>query len=178
MTKGFNIVRYPVAKPKKTATAAALAAMMAIAVPLITTWEGVENVPYTDIVGVRTVCVGETQGVEERYYSDEECAQMLRDRIPDYAMPVADAMPGIENSPYEWAAYTSAAYNFGAAAFRRSSMVRLYNQGKRVEACRFLRNYNRAGGQVVRGLQFRREGDGARLGEYEVCLAGAITTRF
>ena len=155
-------------------TAAAMAAMLALATPFIGTWEGKANMPYRDIVGVKTVCYGETQNVEQRRYSDAECAAMLKRRIPDYAGPVARAVPGIVNSPYEWAAHTSLAYNIGVTAYERSSVARLAREGKRVEACRFMRRYNRAGGRVVRGLQFRREGDGARIGEYEMCLVGAV----
>lgn len=153
---------------------AAMVAMIAIAAPFTAVWEGKENQPYFDIVGVQTVCFGETEKVEQRRYSDAECDQLLRDRIPDYAGPVAKAAPGIEASPYEWAAHTSLAYNVGIGAYGQSSVARLFRQGKRVEACRFMRRYNRAGGKVVRGLQFRREGDGARIGEYELCLVGAV----
>lgn len=153
---------------------AAVAAMVAIAAPFLAVWEGKVNQPYFDIVGVKTVCYGETEKVESRRYSDEECGALLRARIPDYAAPVAKLAPGIEASPYEWAAHTSLAYNIGVAAYSRSSIVREFNKGNRVEACRRFRLYDKAGGKVVRGLQFRRQGEGARIGEYELCLVGAV----
>lgn len=165
------LARRPETSGKGTA---AVAAMVAIAAPFLAVWEGKANQPYFDIVGVKTVCYGETEKVENRRYSDDECAALLRARIPDYAAPVAKLAPGIENSPYEWAAHTSLAYNIGVTAYSRSSIVREFNKGNRVEACRRIRLYDKAGGRIVRGLQFRRQGEGARIGEYELCLVGAV----
>ena len=153
--------------------AAALAAMTAVATPLLITWEGVRTDPYRDSVGIQTVCVGETR-VAMRRYTLAECKAMLAGAIPDYAVPVAQAAPGIEDSPYEWAAHTSLAYNIGVAAYRRSSVVRLFNEGKRREACRFFGRYKFAGGRVLRGLDLRRNGDSQRVGEIEVCMVGAV----
>lgn len=160
--------------PKKKAgiAAMALAGMTAIATPLLVGWEGVRTDPYRDSVGIQTVCVGETR-VEMRRYTLEECKALLGKAIPEFAMPVAEAAPGIENSPYEWAAHTSLAYNIGVNAYRKSSVARLFNEGKRVEACEFFARYNRAGGRVLKGLDFRRNGDAQRIGEIEVCLIGA-----
>ena len=87
---------------------------------------------------------------------------------------IAVLAPGIENSPYEWAAHTSLAYNIGISAYSRSSILREFRKGNRIDACRRFRLYNKAGGKTVRGLQFRREGEGTRIGEYELCVAGAI----
>lgn len=153
---------------------AAIAAMVAIAAPFLAVWEGKANQPYFDIVGVKTVCYGETEKVENRRYSDAECADLLQARIPDYAGPVASLASGIENSPYEWAAHTSLAYNIGLPTYARSSILREFNNGNRVDACRRIRLYDKAGGKTVRGLQFRRQGEGVRIGEYELCLVGAV----
>lgn len=153
---------------------AAIAALIAIASPFLAVWEGKSNQPYFDIVGVKTVCYGETEKVESRRYSDAECEALLRSRIPDYAAPVAKLAPGIEDSPYEWAAHTSLAYNVGLPTYSRSSIRSEFNKGNRVEACRRIRLYDKAGGKVVRGLQFRRQGEGTRIGEYELCLVGAV----
>mgnify|MGYP001223572591 FL=1 len=160
--------------PKKKAgiAAMALAGMTAIATPLLIEWEGVRTDPYRDSVGIQTVCVGETR-VEMRRYTLEECKALLGKAIPEFALPVAEAAPGIEYSPYEWAAHTSLAYNIGVNAYRKSSVARLFNEGKRVEACEFFARYNRAGGRVLKGLDFRRNGDAQRIGEIEVCLIGA-----
>ena len=160
-------------KRKAGIAAAALAAMTAIATPLLIQWEGVRTTPYRDSVGIETVCVGETR-VEMRRYTLAECKAMLEEGIDDFAIPVAELSPGIEDSPYEWAAHTSLAYNIGVGAYGNSSVRRLFNQGKRREACKFFARYNRAGGRVLKGLDFRRNGDAQRIGEIEVCMVGAV----
>lgn len=62
---------------KKAVTGGVAAAALTLAVPLIAKWEGKRNDPYRDIVGVKTVCYGETR-VPMRPYSDAECTAMLR----------------------------------------------------------------------------------------------------
>ena len=56
------------------------------------------------------------------------------------------------------AALTSLAYNIGLTAFSRSTLLRYLNTGvsKDQVAAQFLR-WNRAGGQIVRGLTIRRK---------------------
>jgi lysozyme len=154
--------------------AGAVAAMLAIATPFVTTWEGTETKPYWDSFGkVWTVCTGETN-VPMREYTPAECREMLGKSLEGYALQVAKLSPGIENSPYEWAAHTSITYNIGVGAYSTSSMRRLFNAGDRVGACRAMRLYKRAGGSVVTGLVYRRNGEGKRIGETELCFAGAV----
>lgn len=160
-------------KPKKSIGAALLAAMIVVATPVVATWEGKSNTPYVDPVGVKTVCYGETR-VEMRRYSDEECRELLAEGLEEFGLYVAEASPGIENSPYEWAAHTSFAYNIGVGAYRSSSVRKLFNAGDRVGACRFMTRYKYAGGRVLAGLVYRRSGNGKRIGESELCLVGAV----
>lgn len=162
----------------RAAIGGAIAAALAIATPFVAGWEGTETKPYWDrLGGVWTVCTGETN-VEMREYTEEECQAMLESSLEGYAERVLALSPGIDESPYEWAAHTSLAYNVGVAAYSRSSIRRKFNQGDRIGACRAITLYNRAGGQVVRGLVFRREGDGQRIGEEELCMTGAILHEF
>lgn len=162
--------------PKATAgagLAAALATTLTLAVPFVTGWEGERLDPYFDSVGVRTVCIGETN-VPMRRYSQVECRAMFRERFAEFALKVQKLSPGIEKSPYEWLAHTSLAYNVGVGAYQKSSVRSLFVQGRPVQACRAIRQYKFAGGQVLAGLVARREGKNERLGEYEVCLVGAV----
>lgn len=73
---------------KKQVAGGGIAAALLLAVPLIGKWEGKRNDPYLDIVGVPTVCYGETR-VEMRRYSDDECKAMLQDAVRGFALPVA-----------------------------------------------------------------------------------------
>lgn len=168
----------PTARPTKSAgtgMAALFAAMIAVAVPQWEKWEGSERIAYRDIVGVLTICSGDTRNVREgQVASEAECQERTARIMMDFGGGVRAASPGIENSPYEWAAHTTFAGNIGLAGYRRSSTHRLFVTGHRVQACRAMRLWNKAGGRVVRGLVNRREGEGDRIGEYELCLAGAV----
>ena len=56
-----------------------------IATPMIGGWEGVETKPYKDIVGVWTVCYGETQDIDfNKEYTLQDCDDMLAKRVPEY----------------------------------------------------------------------------------------------
>lgn len=157
----------------KASSAVAIAAMVAIAAPFIGMWEGKRNNPYLDSVGVKTVCYGETR-VPMRHYTDAQCTALLEKALEEFGPGVAKLSPGIEDSPYQWAAHTSFAYNIGIGAYSRSSVRTLFNKGDYVAACRFMKRYKYAGGRVLLGLQYRREGKGERIGESELCLVGAI----
>ena len=155
------------ANPGKTATAGALAAAMALAVPLVAKWEGKRNDPYLDIVGIATVCYGETN-VAMRRYSDAECSAMLRKSLTDsYAVPVIRCTPILADRPYQLAAASSLAYNIGTTAYCRSTVARRFNAGDFVGACNGFLSWSYAGGRQVQGLLNRRRD------ERKLCLQEA-----
>ncbi|WP_323455290.1 glycoside hydrolase family protein [Rhizobium sp. AN5] len=54
-----------------------------------------------------------------------------------------------------------------------STAAKLHVQGKYRQGCEAQTAWNKAGGQVVRGLVNRREmGDAQRQGEAELCVSG------
>jgi len=143
-----------------------VAAALALAVPMIERWEGTRLIPYRDIVGIMTVCTGETR-VEMRRHTREECSALLRQAVVnDYGAAVLKAVPALERRPYQLAASISLAYNIGGAAFARSSVARRFNAGDWRGGCEAFLMWNRAGGRVVQGLVNRR------LDERRLCLTG------
>ncbi len=149
---------------RKVAIGATGAAVLAGAVALITPWEGIYTKPYRDIVGVLTVCIGETDADKvHRSYTVQECKDMLAKSLVKYDegmkaclyRPIPDSMH---------VAFLSATYNIGVSGFCRSSMARLANAGQFRAACDALMAWNRAGGKEVRGLTNRRRA------ERDVCL--------
>ena len=165
-------------KPVKSLTGAAIAAMVAVTAPFVAGWEGKRNTPYFDAVGIKKVCYGETLNVEDRRYSDKECDEKLRTRLAtDFGPKVMKSSPGIENNTLEFGAHASFSYNVGSPTYAKSSVSRLYREGKRVEACRYMSRYKYAGGRVLAGLVFRRDGDDIRIGESEMCIAGVLIER-
>lgn len=144
-----------------TIGATAATALLAI----VATWEGKSNDPYRDIVGIATVCFGETK-VQMRRYTDAECAAMLEDSLIGYAEPVLKRNPGLRHQPYQLAAAVSLSYNIGNANYARSTVARRFSSGDLRGACDAFLMWNRAGGKFVKGL------DNRRRDERRLCLTG------
>lgn len=163
------------APPKAGIAAALLAAMVAIATPVYVGWEGVRTMPYRDLVNKWTVCSGDTRNVVPgKRLTEAQCDERTKAILEQYGDGVAKLSPGIESSPYEWAAHTIFAANVGLGNYSISSVRRLYRSGRHRRACRSIRDWRKAGGKIVPGLVNRRNGTDANIGEYELCLVGAI----
>lgn len=147
------------------------AAAIYIAAPLIELVEGVESKPYMDIAGIPTVCAGITgpDVVWGKTYSNRDCRNMLEKHIQIHGRHVQDAVT-YPIAPETRAALISFSYNVGGSAMRKSTAVRLINQGKIEQGCKALGMWNKArvNGKlkVVKGLVNRRNE------EIELCLSG------
>lgn len=153
---------------KKKLGAGAAAVVIASATPFIAKWEGLETTAYRDIVGVPTVCYGETRGVQMGdTYTKEQCMDMLKVAVGDYYRKIEPCMTNKDIPVGVQASILELAYNVGTSAACKSTMMKLANQGKYKEACRELDKWVKAGGQTVRGLQNRRADSKVNL-----CLSG------
>lgn len=141
------------------------AAAAGLLISTVAAWEGKSNDPYRDIVGVPTVCYGETR-VAMRRYSDAECSDMLADALGGYATAVLDRNPNLRDRPAQLAAASSLAYNIGPAAYRRSTVARRFQAGQFRAACDAFLMWSKAGGRTVQGLLNRRKA------ERTICLRG------
>lgn len=137
----------------------------ALLIGLVATWEGKANDPYRDIVGVMTVCYGETR-VQMKHYSDAQCADMLANGLNDFAKPVLTRNPELAGHPNQIAAATSLAYNVGTANYRNSTVARLFSAGRWRQACDGFLAWSYAGGKQVKGLLNRRKA------ERDICFRG------
>ncbi|MEO1733567.1 MAG: lysozyme [Pseudomonadota bacterium] len=146
-------------------------AFLAAAVPFIGRWEGLRLDAYQDIVGVWTVCYGETKGVKPGdRYTRAECDAMLAREVLSYRTGLhrhflTETVESRLPVPRD-VAFTSLAYNVGVAGAGRSTAVRRLNDGSIAGACDALTWWNKAGGRVVRGLVNRRSEEKA------MCLEG------
>lgn len=153
---------------RKKTTAVVAAAVIASATPFIAKWEGLKTEAYRDIVGVPTVCYGETRGVSMTdRYTKEECFQMLEKAVGEYYQGLQPFMTNPDIPVSVQASMLELAYNVGISAVGRSTMMRLANQGKYVEACNELGKWVKAGGRTVKGLENRRADSKVNL-----CLKG------
>jgi lysozyme len=153
-------------KPNKAGIAALIGIAIAIAAPVVASFEGKVNTPYFDSVKIRTVCRGHTGGIQERRYSDAECDALFRDDLAKHAAPVAACTPGTVDKPEILAAETSLAFNIGTAAFCRSTAARRFNAGDLAGGCRAIGAFVFAGGRKLPGLVRRR------AAEVALCLKG------
>jgi len=126
-------------------------------------WEGKRNDPYRDLVGVMTVCWGETR-VPMRRYTDAECEDMKANGLADFAGPVLRRNPELRGHDPQLIAAVSLAYNIGTAAYDRSTVARRFSAGDWRGACDAFLMWTKAGGREIKGLRNRREA------ERRICL--------
>ena len=126
--------------------------------------EGYREEAYQDIVGVWTIGFGTTKGVQPGQKLDP--VKALQRALTD-SQKFEGALKECVHVPlhqHEYDAFISLAYNIGAGAFCRSTLVRKLNAGDYEGACAEILRWNKAGGKVVRGLVVRREA------EHKKCL--------
>lgn len=140
-------------------------AAAALLIATVAQWEGKRNDPYRDIVGVWTVCYGETR-VAMRRYTDAECEEQLADGLTDFAKPVLARNPELAGHPNQLAAAVSLAYNIGGRAYNRSTVAKRFSAGNWRGACDAFLLWNKAGGREIKGLTRRRQH------ERSICLTG------
>lgn len=142
------------------------AAIAAAAVAFVAGWEGLWLVAKRDIVGVPTVCFGETRGVElGDTYTKEQCQVMLGDALVEFEQGMRSCMVNPDGVPDgAYIAVLSWSYNVGTGAACKSTLMRKLNAGNITAACDELLKWDRAGGRKVRGLTNRRKA------ERELCL--------
>lgn len=149
-------------------TGGAGAAVIALAISFVGGWEGLRTSAYLDVVGVPTVCYGETKGVRMGdTYTKAECQAMFGERLAEFEDEVRACVPSWDSRPVKVrVTHLSLAYNVGSPTYCRSTPARQLNAGNLVQACETLGLYNKAGGRVVRGLVNRRNA------EIKLCLEG------
>lgn len=141
----------------KTRTKIGALALSAAALVGIAVSEDFRGTAYQDIVGIWTVGFGTTEGVKKGDTINPVVA--LQRKLADI-QKFEGAIKRCVTVPlhqYEYDAYLSLAYNIGTGAFCNSTLVRKLNGGDYEGACREILRWNKAGGQVVRGLALRRE---------------------
>ncbi|WP_346908560.1 lysozyme [uncultured Roseibium sp.] len=138
------------------------------AISLVGAWEGLRMTAYRDIVGVSTVCYGETRGVRlgDRH-SKADCDAMLLASLKRHEAGMRKCLRAPDRIPVKsYIAFVSLTYNIGVGAFCRSTAARRLNAGDVRGACEAATWFNKAGGRKVRGLVNRR------AAEHDLCLEG------
>lgn len=147
---------------KQKVTAVASAGAVSIALTVIGYFEGVRYEPYRDVAGILTVCYGHTGNdiIQGKTYTQQECDALLQNDFIKTQQQV-DALIKVPLDDYTKAALYSFAFNVGATAFARSTLLKKLNAGDRTGACEEIKRWVYAGGKVWRGLVSRREAESA-----------------
>ena len=128
---------------------------------LIKRFEGLRTEAYRCPAGVWTIGYGSTRGVREGMKITEAQAEALllrdverfeRDVVGMVEVPITQGM---------FDALVSFAFNLGAEAMRRSTLLRLLNQSRYADAAQQFARWNKAGGRVLDGLTKRRAAERA-----------------
>lgn len=136
---------------------------------LIAEFEGFRSTPYLDAAGVPTIGFGST------YYMDGRKVKMSdkpisRDQAKALKLAIInqDFAPAVHRAIQEipipitqgmFDAMVSLAYNIGAGAFAKSSVVRHLKAGNKKAAADAFLLWNKAGGKVLNGLTRRRQAE-------------------
>jgi len=124
--------------------------------------EGMKLKAYKDVVGVWTICAGHTSraGPPKVYpgmtCTLTECTNILANDLKKYEAAV-DAAITKPMTQDQFDAMVSLCYNIGPFAFKRSSVVRHFNNGNIAKAGDSFLLWNKAGGKIVQGLVNRRK---------------------
>lgn len=150
---------------KKRLIGAGATAVLTAAGGLAYLFEGEIRTPYVDPVDVLTVCVGDTQNiVHDKLYSEYECTQRFLEDLRTAEKAVNRCTPNLPNGIKP--ALISFTFNVGQGNYCRSTLARLANEGRYVDACKQLYRWVYAKGKILPGLVRRREA------EAKLCLNG------
>ena len=136
--------------------AVGVAAVLALAAPLVMKWEGVKHKPYRDAVGVLTVCYGHTKTVQAgKTYTQAECEALLDVDMAEANSYVRKCI-GVPMLRHVEASLTSLVFNVGPRGVCGSTLQKKALANDWPGACAEIDRWKFAGGRVLRGLVLRR----------------------
>nr|BDD46107.1 hypothetical protein 6 [bacterium] len=130
-------------------------------VDLIKSFEGLRLEPYYCSGGVLTIGYGCTRDVDQfTVITEEEAEQRLREDLVRFEEAVRRQIK-VPLTPNQFAALVSFTFNLGEGALHESTLRRRLNEGQDVNSVisQEFPKWVRAGGQVLYGLQRRRDAE-------------------
>lgn len=135
---------------------------------LIKKFEGLHLTAYLDPVGIPTIGYGTIiiDGKPVKMgttITEEQAEKYLFDDVQKFENYV-NQLVNVPLSQEQFDALVSFTYNLGPSNLKRSTLLRILNQGRYEEAQPQFLRWNRAGGKVLRGLTRRRLAEAALFG--------------
>ena len=128
-------------------------------ISLIKKFEGCELEAYKCAAGVWTIGYGHTKDVKENeVITKEEAESMLVHELQEYCNDV-DIAVKVDLKQNEFDALVSWTYNLGPTNLNSSTMLRVLNEGKHDDVPTQIKRWNKAGGEVLKGLIRRRNAE-------------------
>ena len=149
-------------------------------------YEGVRNTAYNDVVGLKTIGVGHLLTPEElqgqyvvigtekvplsQSLTNQQVTDLLKqDLIPKEQTVRSAIKNNITQSQYDM--LVSLCFNIGSGAFKKSTVVRVINEGNFDQVPNAFMMWVKAGGKVVQGLVNRRRAEAANFRGSTTALA-------
>lgn len=132
-------------------------------IDLIRRFEGCSLTPYLCPAGYWTVGYGHVIGIgktkpEKQLYTQEEVDELLRTDLARFEQGVLRYCP-VHLTQFEFDSLVSFSLNLGLGVLQRSTLRRKILRQDRQAAAKEILKYNKAGGQVLKGLTRRREAE-------------------
>jgi lysozyme len=122
--------------------------------------EGLVLQPYSDPIGLKTICAGHLVQKGEKVkssYTEEECMEIYASDWKKHLKQIDGAVRVPYASEWQRQALNDFTFNLGINSVKGSTLLRLVNQGKHKEACEQLTRWVYAGGKKLKGLVIRRD---------------------
>ena len=132
-------------------------------IDLMRRFEGCKLKPYLCPAGYWTVGYGHVIGngktkPEKQLYTQEEVNELLRTDLVRFEQGVLRYCP-VHLTQFEFDSLVSFSFNLGLGVLQRSTLRRKILRQDKQAAARNILKYNKAGGQVLKGLTRRREAE-------------------
>lgn len=125
-------------------------------IALIQDSEGLRLKAYKDSVGVPTIGWGHTGDVQMgTSITRAQAETLLREDLHDFERAVT-RLVRVPINQNQFDALVCFSFNVGAKALENSTLLRLLNAGNFAGAASQFPNWNKAGGQILKGLVTRR----------------------
>ena len=121
--------------------------------------EGFRQEVYLDPAGLPTVCVGRMDKSMKlgKKYTLDECMTMLAEDWLKHQKQLDKVVKVPYKSEWQQQALTDFTFNVGIGNVQSSTLIKLLNQGRHVEACNQLSRWVKVGNKTLKGLVIRRE---------------------
>jgi lysozyme len=126
---------------------------------IIKTCEGLRLAAYKDVRGIPTIGYGHTGNVQMGSFITQPAALQLLDHDLEESEACIDQNVLVPLSDNQFSALVSLTFNIGAAAFKRSTLLRLLNRLDYEGAGEQILVWDMADGKLVPGLLARRKAE-------------------